>query len=279
MKMFRCSRQKKAARTGIFFIAALVIIPSQSFDQSGQETNLEKSDYVILLHGLARSYRSMTKIENILSDVGYRVINIDYPSTEHPIEYLAENVLGEIIERHPKDSETKIHFVTHSLGGIIVRYYLDHHKLDSLGRVVMLSPPNQGSELVDYLKDTYLYQKKNGPSGQQLGTDEKSVPRRLGPVDFELGVIAGSLSFNPASSAVLPGPDDGIVSVESAKVKGMTDFIVMPNSHSFIMKSKSVIKQIIHFLKNGKFDRPKAMNERSGRRAFSFAPYEQMEIA
>ncbi|MCK4556652.1 MAG: alpha/beta hydrolase, partial [Candidatus Aminicenantes bacterium] len=190
-----------------------------------------------------------------------RVINVDYPSTEHPIEYLAENVLGEIIERFTTDSGIKIHFVTHSMGGIIVRYYLNHHNLDSLGRVVMLSPPNQGSELVDHLRDTYLYKKKNGPSGQQLGTDKESVPLSLGPVDFELGVITGSLSFNPASSMVLPGPDDGIVSVESAKIEGMTDFIVMPNSHTFIMKSKSVIKQIIHFLENGEFNHPESRKE------------------
>ena len=278
MQMFWCSAQNKAVKVGVFLMAALLIIPSQSFEQSSQEASLEKSDYVILLHGLARSYRSMDKIEESLSSLGYRVINVDYPSTEHPIEYLAENVLGEIIERYSTDSGTKIHFVTHSMGGIVVRHYLKHHDLDSLGRVVMLSPPNQGSELVDHLKDTYLYKKKNGPSGQQLGTDKESVPRSLGPVDFELGVITGSLSFNPASSMVLPGADDGIVSVESAKVKGMTDFIVMPNSHTFIMKSKSVIKQIIHFLENGEFNHPKSRKERSDMLKFSIAAHEQTEI-
>ncbi len=279
MQVFERSTQNKAAKTGILLVAVLLIISSQSFEQSSQDASLEKSDYVILLHGLARSYRSMNKIEKKLSKIGYRVINVDYPSTEHPIEYLAENVLGKIIERYPTDSETKIHFVTHSMGGIIVRYYLYHHKLDSLGRVVMLSPPNQGSELVDHLRNTYLYKKKNGPAGQQLGTDEKSVPRSLGPVNFELGVITGSLSFNPASSLVLPGPDDGIVSVENAKVKGMTDFIVMPNSHTFIMKSKSVIKQIIHFLQNGEFNHPESGKKRYGRLTFSITVCAPMERA
>ena len=279
MQIFGYSAQNKGVKTGILLVAALLIIPTQSFEQSSQEASFERSGYVILLHGLARSYRSMDKVEKNLSDLGYRVINVDYPSTEHPIEYLAENVLGEIIKRYPIDSGARIHFVTHSMGGIIVRYYLKHHNLDNLGRVVMLSPPNQGSELVDHLRNTYLYKKKNGPSGQQLGTDKKSVPRSLGPVDFELGVIAGSLSFNPASSMVLPGPDDGIVSVESAKVKGMTDFIVMPNSHSFIMKSKSVIKQIIHFLENGEFNHPKSRKERSDIMKLSIAELEQTEIA
>jgi hypothetical protein len=279
MQVFERSTQNKAVKTGILLVALLLLISSQSFDQSSQEASFEKSDYVILLHGLARTYRSMNKIEKRLSKIGYRVINVDYPSTEHPIEYLAENVLGEIIERYPTDSETKIHFVTHSMGGIIVRYYLNHHRLESLGRVVMLSPPNQGSELVDHLRNTYLYKEKNGPAGQQLGTDEKSVPRSLGPVDFELGVITGSLSFNPASSMVIPGQDDGIVSVESAKVKGMTDFIVMPNSHTFIMKSKSVIKQIIHFLQNGEFNHPKSRKKRRGRLIFSITVCAPMERA
>lgn len=254
MHMFGCSAHTKSIKVGVFLAAVLIIIPSPSFEQPHQSPDPEKSDYVILLHGLGRSHRTMKKIERALSELGYRVINAHYPSTEYPIEHLADNFLKEIIERYPPNSETRIHFVTHSLGGIIVRYYLKHNTLSHLGRVVMLSPPNQGSELVDYLKSSYFFKKKNGPAGQQLGTDEESVPRSLGPVDFELGVITGSLSFNPASSMVIPGPDDGVVSVESAKVKGMTDFIVMPNSHTFIMKSKSVIKQIIHFLEHGEFD-------------------------
>jgi len=200
----------------------------------------------------------MEKIDKNLSSLGYRVINVDYPSTEHPIEYLADTVLSSIIVRYPTGSDTKIHFVTHSLGGIIVRYYLKHHELNNLGRVVMLSPPNQGSELADHLKDSYFFKKKNGPAGQQLGTDKESILQNLGPVEFDLGVITGSMSFSPVSSMVIPGPDDGVVSVANAKVKGMADFIVMPNSHTFIMKSENVIRQIIHFLEHGEFNHPKS---------------------
>lgn len=227
------------------------------FSQSSKPAPLQSGKdkgYVILLHGLARSSRSMNKIEESLSDDGYIVFNVDYPSTEHSVEYLANNVLDEVIARCNTGSGRKINFVTHSLGGIIVRYYLKNHKLANLGRVVMLSPPNKGSELVDNLKNSYFFKVSNGPAGQQLGTDKESLPHSLGPVDFKLGVIAGSISFNPIASVILPGPDDGIVSVESTKVEGMTDFIVMPISHTFIMKSNNVIKQIIHFLENGKFD-------------------------
>jgi len=245
---------KRIARTVFFLFVAILIISTPSFDQVDQKAVNRKPDYVILLHGLTRSSRSMKRIEESLSDYGYRVINVDYPSTEHPIEYLADNVLSDVIVRCNTSSGSKINFVTHSLGGIIVRYYLKHHNLTNLGRVVMLSPPNKGSELVDNLKDSYFFKKQHGPAGQQLGTDEKSVPHNLGPVSFDLGVITGNISFNLISSAILPGPDDGVVSVESAKVEGMSDFIVMPDSHTFIMKNKNVIKQIIHFLENGEFD-------------------------
>jgi pimeloyl-ACP methyl ester carboxylesterase len=258
MRLIGHSVLKQASKTAFLAIFFLLLISTQSFEYTHQNSEIDKSDYVILLHGLTRSNRSMMKIEESLSDYGYRVINIDYPSTEHPIEYLADNVLSDVIARCRTSSESKINFVTHSLGGIIVRYYLKHHKLTNLGRVVMLSPPNKGSELVDNLKDSYFFKMRHGPAGQQLGTDKESLPRNLGPVDFNLGVITGSISFNLISSVILPGPDDGVVSVESAKVEGMTDFIVMPSSHTFIMKNKNVIKQILHFLEKGEFDHSKS---------------------
>ncbi len=250
---------KKVPKTAFLILFSLLIISSQSFDHVHQNSDVAKGDYVILLHGLTRSNRSMEKIEEYLSNHGYRVINVDYPSTEHPIEYLANSVLSDVIAHCNTNSGSKINFVTHSLGGIIVRYYLKHHELSSLGRVVMLSPPNKGSELVDNLKDSIFFKKRHGPAGQQLGTDKESLPHSLGPVDFDLGVITGNISFNLISSVILPGPDDGVVSVESAKVEGMTDFIVVPNTHTFIMKNKNVIKQIIHFLENGEFDRSKSV--------------------
>ncbi len=254
MRLIGHSVLKQASKTAFLIIFSLLFISTQSFEHAHQNSDIDRGDYVILLHGLTRSNRSMKKIEESLSDYGYRVINVDYPSTEHPIEYLADNVLGGVIARCNTSSGSKINFVTHSLGGIIVRYYLRHHKLTNLGRVVMLSPPNKGSELVDNLKDSYFFKMRHGPAGQQLGTGKESVPQNLGPVDFSLGVITGNISFNLISSIILPGPDDGVVSVESAKVEGMADFIVTPNTHTFIMKNKNVIEQIIYFLEKGKFD-------------------------
>jgi len=209
--------------------------------------------YVVLLHGLRQSSGSMEKIEESLLDHGYSVSNVNYPSTDHTIQYLASVTLHDILEPIRKQSPAKIHFVTHSMGGIIVRYYLTNHDLPNLGRVVMISPPNQGSELVDLLKDQAVLRRIYGPAAAQLSLDEGSLVQNLGPVDFELGVIAGSRSLNPIYSALLPGPDDGVVTVESMKVQGMSDFIVLPLSHGFIMRNENTIAQTIYFLEHGVF--------------------------
>lgn len=211
------------------------------------------TEYVFLLHGLGRTWRSMSRLEKSLSEHGYHVGNVDYPSTKHSVEYVADKILDDVLKPYRKMSQTKIHFVTHSLGGIVVRYYLKHHKLSNLGRVVMLSPPNQGSELVDLLKDTYLFKKWHGPAGQQLSASANSFLQSLGPVHFELGIITGDKAFDPLASFLIPGPHDGKVSVESAKVPGMRDFLVLPHTHTFIMRSKSVIDQVTYFLRHGVF--------------------------
>ena len=150
---------------------------------------------------------------------------------------------------------TTIHFVTHSLGGILVRYYLAQRPLAELGRIVMLSPPNQGSEAVDALRDNFFYRWYNGPAGMQLGTDADGIAARLGPVDYPVGVITGNVHsfFDGWLSAIIPGEDDGKVSVARAKVAGMTDFLVVPHPHPFIMNQEEVIAQTLHFLQEGKF--------------------------
>ena len=151
-------------------------------------------------------------------------------------------------------SASPVNFVTHSLGGILVRYYYTWHHPDDIGRVVMLGPPNQGSEVVDNLKDVPGFELINGTAGRQLGTGEDDIPKSLGPVNFELGVIAGTRSINLLLSTLLPNPDDGKVSVESAKVEGMCGFITLPVTHPFMMKNDEVIRQTLHFLKHGAFE-------------------------
>ncbi len=209
-------------------------------------------DIVILLHGLARSARSMNVMRMALERVGFEVINCDYPSTQHSIEFLATEVIEGALSRCPDTA--KIHFVTHSMGGILVRQYLSEKTIKNLGRVVMLAPPNKGSAVVDRLSDLPGYAWFNGPAGKQLGTGENSVPNSLKGCEFELGIIAGTRSINVFLSMMLSKPDDGKVSVENTKLEGMADHRVIPVAHPFIMKNKEVILQTIHFLKQGMFD-------------------------
>ncbi|MCF6338339.1 MAG: alpha/beta fold hydrolase [Gammaproteobacteria bacterium] len=215
----------------------------------------KSNECVVLFHGLARSSRSFSAMENALSKVGYHVINIDYPSRKYTIEKLAENYVAKGIAECSFARTEKIHFITHSMGGIIVRYYLMNHSLNNLGHVVMLSPPNQGSEIVDKLGNFPGFFALNGPAGQQLGTLPKSLPNKLGPVDYSVGVITGNKSINLILSTLIPGDDDGKVSVERAKVAGMSDYLVVPHTHPMIMSSKEVIRQTINYLQNGRFYR------------------------
>ena len=213
------------------------------------------STCIILLHGLARTRLSMQVMEFMLKQHGYYVANINYPSRRLPIAELASLAIDEGLRKCRPNKPDTIHFVTHSLGGILVRQYIQQHDIPELKRVVMLGPPNQGSEIVDKLKHLSVYKLVNGPAGEELGTSEQDVPKKLGPVQhFELGVIAGRKSFNPLFSNLIPGIDDGKVSVESTKIYGMKDFITLPITHTFMMLNRETIHQTIYFLQHGQFD-------------------------
>ena len=174
----------------------------------------DASECVILLHGLGRFRQSMRRLEQHLKSLSYSTINLAYPSTTKTIEAIAETHLATAVQGCEAQGSAKIHFVGHSLGGLIVRQYLQRHSVPAGSRLVMLSPPNQGSELVDLLMQVpLLYQWAAGPAGQELGTGPDSVASRLKPVEIEVGVIAGNLSINLLFSAFLDGADDGMVSV------------------------------------------------------------------
>ena len=209
---------------------------------------------VILLHGMIRTPASMGSMEEALVDAGYKTANVGYPSREYPIERLAQMAIGQGLARcRSVTGIDRIHFVTHSLGGILVREYLDDGEIPELGRVVMLGPPNQGSAAADAMRDMPGYEWLNGPAGAQLGKGEESVPLSLGPADFELGVIAGNRTVDPITSAVLDDPDDGRVSVEDTKLEGMDDFVVVDESHALMMRAPSTIRLTLRFLKEGSF--------------------------
>jgi hypothetical protein len=219
---------------------------------------LEAREDVILLHGLCRTSRSMSVMARALTQAGYNVHNVDYDSRSKSIELLGEDVVGRAVADCERDGAVKINFVTHSLGGILVRSYVANHSVPALGRVVMLGPPNQGSEVVDRLGGWWLFKKINGPAGNELGTDKDSMPNRLGAANFCVGIIAGNRTINWINSLMIPGSDDGKVSVARTKLAGMTDHIVIPSAHPFLMRNATAIRQTIYFLRNGKFDRAAA---------------------
>jgi triacylglycerol lipase len=210
-------------------------------------------DYVVLLHGLGRSTASMKRLEWTLTRRGYRVVNVSYPSTKVSVQEAAANSLTIISRIQNQDPDAKVHFVTHSMGGIVLREYLANHRMKNLGRVVMIAPPNQGSQLADKLQRHKLYRFLTGPAGQQLGTGAALLPRKLGAADFELGVIAGDRSLNPLFSAIIPGTDDGKVSVANTRLEGMSDFVVLHASHTWLPWRRSVGKATARFLESGQF--------------------------
>jgi hypothetical protein len=234
-------------------MATAVLASCATVPRANLVTVQSSSECVVLIHGLNRSWRAMGKMAVGLQRQGFTTANVDYPSQASSVEGLAPMAVDTGIEQCREIGAARIHFVTHSLGGILLRYRQGQEPIPELGRVVMLGPPNQGSEVIDRTRNWPGTKLFSGEAGMQLGTGPDSIPAQLSPIDFELGVIAGVGTINPFMSAMLPDKDDGKVTVERTKVEGMTDFMVVDSSHAFIMNSDTVIRNTAEFLKTGRF--------------------------
>jgi triacylglycerol esterase/lipase EstA (alpha/beta hydrolase family) len=190
-----------------------------------------------------------------LEGAGYATLNLDYASRRKALEALAEDI-HPAIQRFADGIDGSVHFVCHSMGGLLARVYIARYRPERLGRVVMLGTPNSGSEIADRLGHLKLYRAFFGPAGQQLGTQrDAAIDALFPPVDYPVGIIAGNRSIYPLASAFLPKPHDGRVSIENTKLDGMADHIVIPASHPWLMRNSIAIAQTIAFLRDGKFVR------------------------
>ena len=212
-------------------------------------------DGVVLLHGISRTSRSLHKMQTAIEASGLATLNVGYASRRKTLQALAEDI-HPAIERFVDRTEGSVHFVGHSMGGLLARVYVGRYRPKRLGRVVMLGTPNGGSEIADHLKDFLPYRAWFGPAGQQLGTiRDATLGAMLPPVDYPVGIVAGNRSVYPISSVFLPKPHDGRVSVENTKLEGMADHIVIGASHPWLPRNALAIGQTIAFLRDGRFKR------------------------
>lgn len=212
-------------------------------------------DGVVLLHGISRTALSFRKMQLALERAGFATLNLDYPSRRKPLEGLAEDI-SPAIQPFADRTQGPIHFVCHSMGGLLARVYIARHRPNHLGRVVMLGTPNGGSEIADRLKDFTIYRAFFGPAGQQLGTRRDAATEALfPPVDYPAGIIAGNRSIDPVAGTMLPKPHDGRVSVANTRLEGMADHVVVASSHPWLVRNGEAIAQTIAFLRDGSFRR------------------------
>ncbi|RJP95628.1 MAG: alpha/beta hydrolase [Desulfobacteraceae bacterium] len=209
-----------------------------------------EKEVVYLLHGLGRSKFAMWVLASRLEDAGFSVNNIGYSSINRSPEEILLDVSGQINETLPGNNQT-VHFVGHSLGGLMIRAFLENTKIKNLGRVVLIGTPNRGTTLVDNYQDSWWMQMA-GPTALALSTDKKSFPNSIADPYYPVGIIAG-ISEDNDNEDILPGKDDGLVPLESTKISGMTDMIIIQSNHWMLRYDQEAASQTIEFLRNARF--------------------------
>ena len=213
------------------------------------------TDAVAVLHGIFQPAFTMRPLCRHLAGEGYSVINVDYPSTAHPIEELAE-IVADRIDAHAATVDGRLHLVGYSMGGLVIRAFLRDRVPVNLGKVVMIGTPNHGSEVADFLRSFPPFRYLYGPAGQQLITDQKEFASIFADEGLDLGIIAGDSAFNPLLRHIFGKPSDGRVSVESTRLDCAADHLVVHSNHTMLPHNAVVWKQTASFLRQGRFDRP-----------------------
>jgi len=233
----------------VLLLALVALTTANAFFTHDDEVPAKK-EIIVLLHGLGRSNTSMWLLASRLEDAGYYVQRIGYNSLHQKPDDILKDISSQINQCCQKHTHS-VHFVGHSLGGLMVRAYLQNNKVDKLGRVVLLGTPNKGTEAADHFNNSWLMDIL-GPTAKALGTDDKSFPKSLKAPYYPVGIIAGVVK-SELNDPVIPGKDDGLVSVEATKIDGMTDFIIIETGHSRMRYDSEVADQTIEFIKNGEF--------------------------
>ena len=233
----------------------LALLPAMT--PSAPAAEPDPRECVVLLHGVAMSGWVMRPLARELGRAGYRVVNLSYPSRTMPAGQIANQWLPDALRARDVARAPRLHFVVHSLGSLVTRLHLQKHRPANLGRVVMIGPPNHGSAAADHASHSGFMRWLMGVNLAPLGTGPGSIAARLGPADFEVGIIAGTGRLNPLFNGVLAGHrHDGVVTLESARLEGMGDFMVTPYSHTVMLWRRDVIGQVLAYLRDGTFARP-----------------------
>ncbi len=242
---------KKLFTVSVFF-ASIVIGCTPITDPTEALKPTKTNDTVVLLHGFGRSNTAMWLLAKRLENADYKVVRVGYNS----LQSCPEEILHEIsrqIESCCTELEQPVHFVGHSMGGLMIRAYLGKHKVKHMGKAVLIGTPNKGTPIVDIFQDSW-WMKLAGPMASNLGTDDNNFPHTLPAPDYPLGIIAG-VTDSGFFSAQIPGKDDGLVPVASTYLEGMNDFIIIETNHSMMRYNEEVALQTIEFLKHGQFSK------------------------
>ena len=233
----------------VLLLALVVLTTANAFFTHNDEVP-DNKEIIVLLHGLGRSNTSMWLLASRLEDAGYFVQRVEYSSLHQKPDEILKDISSQINQCCQNHTQS-VHFVGHSLGGLMVRAYLQNYKVDKLGRVVLLGTPNKGNEAVDHFSNSWLMDIL-GPTAKALGTDDNSFPKSLEAPYYPVGIIAGEIK-SKLNDPVIPGKDDGLVSVEATKIDTMTDFIIIQTGLSMMRYNGEVADQTIEFIKNGVF--------------------------